>query len=74
MRIGHKRNTVKVIYVKFDDQNAGLVTMQSNIIARQQRLVSIQKCEVSFPIKKNKPNPSGFCLGHVQYIRYKGSV
>ena len=33
MRIGHERNTVKVIYVKFDDQNAGLVTMQSDIIA-----------------------------------------
>ena len=33
MRIGHKRNTVKVIYVKFDDQNAGLATMQSDIIA-----------------------------------------
>ena len=58
MRIGHERNTVKVIYVKFDDQNAGLATMQSDIIGRQQHLVPIQKCEVSFPIKKNKPNPS----------------
>ena len=34
MRIGHGRNTVKVIYVKFDDQNAGLATMQSDIIAQ----------------------------------------
>ena len=52
MRIGHERNTVKVIYVKFDEQNAGLATMQSDIIARQQHLVSIQIYEVSFPIKK----------------------
>ena len=58
MRIGHKRNTVEVIYVKFDGQNAGVATMQSDINARQQRLVPILKCEVSFPIKKNKPNPS----------------
>ena len=57
MRIGHKRNTVKVTYVKFDDQNAGLATMQSDIIARQQHLVPIQKSKVSFPIKKNEPNP-----------------
>ena len=58
MRIGHERNTVKGIYVKFDDQNVGLATMQSDIIGRQQHLVPIQKCEVSFPIKNNKPNPS----------------
>ena len=32
--------------------------MQSDIIARQQHLVPIRKCEVSFLIKKNKPNPS----------------
>ena len=42
----------------FDDQNAGLATMQSDIIARPQHLAPIQKYEVSFPIKKNKPNPS----------------
>ena len=58
MRIGHERNTVEVIYVRFDGQNAGLATMQSDIIARQQHLVPIQKCEVSFLIKKNTPNPS----------------
>ena len=58
MRIGHLRNTVKVIYVKCDDQNAGLATMQSDIIAWQQHLVPILKYEVYFPIKKNKPNPS----------------
>ena len=58
MRIGHLRNTVKVIYVKCDDQNAGLATMQSDIIAWQQHLVPILKYEVYFPIKKNKLNPS----------------
>ena len=58
MRIGHKRNIVTAIYVKFDDQTAGLATMQSDAIAQQQHLVPIQKCEVSFQITKNKPNPS----------------
>ena len=54
MRIGHLRNTVKVIYVKFDDQNAGLATMQSDIIPWQQHLVPILKYEVYFPLKKRK--------------------
>ena len=44
MRIEHKRNTVKIIYIKFDDQNSDLPTMQSDIIARQQHLVPITKC------------------------------
>ena len=57
IRIGHKRNTVKVIYVKFDDQNASLATMQSDIIAWQQHLVPIRKCELSFPIKKEYVRP-----------------
>ena len=43
MRIRHLRNTVKVIYVKYDDQNAGLATIQSDIIAWQQHLVPILK-------------------------------
>ena len=52
MRIGHTINTVKVIYVKCDDQNVGLATMQSDVIAQQHHLVPIQKCEGFFPIKK----------------------
>ena len=43
MRIGHEKNTIKAIYVKFDDQNAGLSTVQSVFIARHQDLVAIQK-------------------------------
>ena len=57
MRTGHKRNTVKVTYVNFDDQNADLATMQFDITAQQVHLVPIQKCEVSLPIKKKQAKP-----------------
>ena len=56
MRIGDERNTIKIMYVKFDDQNAGLETMQSDVIARHQHLVPIQKRGVSFTIKNKTPN------------------
>ena len=58
MSIAHKHGTVQIIYVNFNDNSAGLVTMRGDIIAQQQHWVSIQKYEVSFPIKKNKPHPS----------------
>ena len=47
--IGDENGAVKVIHVKFNDQNAGLLTMWSNIIARQNHWLPIEKCEVSFP-------------------------
>ena len=50
--IGDENGAVKVIHVKFNDQNAGLLTMWSNIIARQNHWLPIKKCEVSFPVKK----------------------
>ena len=46
IRIGHERNTVKWIYVKFDDQNSDLVTMQSDVIAQQQPLVPLFQLKV----------------------------
>ena len=58
MSIAHEHGTVKIIYVKFNDKNAGLVTMRCDIVAQQQHWVPIQKYEASFPIKKNKPHPS----------------
>ena len=51
--IGDENGAVKVIHVKFNDQNAGLLTMWSNIIARQNHWLPIKKCEVSFPVKKS---------------------
>lgn len=58
MRVGEERNTIKVRHVKFDDQNAGLETMQYDVNAQQQYLVPIQKREVFFTVKKKKPNLS----------------
>ena len=52
MGIAHEHRTVKIIYVKFNDENAGLVTMRCDIIAQQQHWIPIQKHEASFPIKK----------------------
>ena len=56
MRIGDERNIIKIMHVKFDDQNAGLETMQSDVIARHQHLLHIQKRGVSFTIKNKTPN------------------
>ena len=53
LSIGDENGAVKVIHVKFNDQNAGLLTMWSNIIARQNHWLPIKKCEVSFPVKKS---------------------
>lgn len=44
-------NQVTVIYVKFNDVNAGLMTMQSGF-AHQQHWVPIRKLEVSLDLKK----------------------
>ena len=58
MSITREHETVKIIYVKFNDKNAGLVTMRGDIIVQQQHWIPIQKYELSNPIKKNKPHPS----------------
>ena len=52
IRKGHGRNTIKAIYVKFDNQNAGLTTIQSNVIPRQQHLVAIQKRRKNLLLKE----------------------
>ena len=57
MRIAHEHGAVRIIYLKFNDENAGLVTMRCDIIAQQQHWVPIQKYEASFSIK-NKLHPS----------------
>ena len=43
---------VKVIYMKFNDQNTVQQAIQSDIFARQRNWVPIQKYETTFPIKK----------------------
>ena len=58
MGIAHEHRTVKIIYVKFNEENAGLVNMRCDITAQQQRWIPIQKHETLFPIKKKKPHPS----------------
>ena len=71
-------NEVTVIYVKFNDANTGLMTMQSDCLAHQQHWVPIRKYEVSFGLKKNKSQPcikrtqfdSHYC-GHVLFIKCK---
>ena len=58
MYLRYVNNEVKVIHVKFNDQNAGQQAIQSDIFARQQSWVPIQKYETTFLIKKNKLQPS----------------
>ena len=58
-------NEVTVIYVKFNDANAGLMTMQSDCLAHQQHWVPIRQHEASFGIKKNKSQP---CIKRTRII------
>ena len=57
-------NEVTVIYVKFDDANAGLMTMQSDCLAHQQHWVPIRKHEVLLGLKENKSQP---CIKRTQF-------
>ena len=58
MYLRYVSDEVKVIYVRFNDQNAGQQAIQSDIFARKRNWVPIQKYETTFPIKKNKLQPS----------------
>ena len=58
MYLRYVNDEVKVIYVKFNDQNSGQQAVQCDIFARQRNLVPTQKYEKTFPIKKNKLQPS----------------
>ena len=57
-------NEVIVIYVKFNDANAGFMTMQSDSLARQQHWVPVRKHEVSLGLKENKSQP---CIKRTQF-------
>ena len=52
MYLRYVNNEANVIYVKFNDQNAGQQAIQSDIFARQRNWVPIWKYEPTFPIKK----------------------
>ena len=54
MYLRYVNDEVKVIYVKFNDQNSGQQAIQSDIFARQRNWLPMQKYETTFPIKKNK--------------------
>ena len=55
---------ITTVYVKFNDKNAGLITMQSDFFAHQQQWVPIMKHEVSFGLKNNKSQP---CIKKTQF-------
>ena len=55
---------ITIVYVKFNDKNPGLITMESDSFARQQQWVPIMKHEVSFGFKKNKSQP---CIKRTQF-------
>ena len=52
MYLRYVNDEVKVIYVKFNDKNAGQQAIQCDMFARQRNWVSIQKYETIFLIKK----------------------
>ena len=54
MYLRYVNNEANVIYVKFNDQNAGQQAIQSDVFARQRNWVPIQKYGATFPVKKNK--------------------
>ena len=58
MFLRYVNDEVKVMYVKFNDQNAVQQAIQSDIFAGQRNWVPIQKYETTFPIKKNNLQPS----------------
>ena len=52
MYLRYVNDEVEVIYVKFNNENAGQQAIQSDIFARQRNWLPIQKYETTFPIKK----------------------
>ena len=50
-------NTSMVIYVKFNDEKAGKITMQRDSLARQSSLMPTEKVETLFPIRKKINTP-----------------
>ena len=54
----YKNNEVSVVYVMFNDDNAGRETMQSDGTAQQHNWVPIRKHQALFGLCKNKQQPS----------------
>ena len=50
----YKNNEFSVLYVKFNDNNAGRETMQSDVTDRQHNWVPIKKHQALFGLRKNK--------------------
>ena len=57
-QIKYKNNEVSVVYVKFNDNNAGREAMQSDVTARQHNWIPLKKHQALFGLCKNKQQPS----------------
>ena len=57
-QIKYKNNEVSVVYVKFNDNNAGREAMQSDVTAQQHNWVPIKKHQALLGLRKNKQQPS----------------
>ena len=57
-QIKYKNNEVSVVYVKFNDNNAGREAMQSDVTAQQHNWGPIKKHQALFCLRKNKQQPS----------------
>ena len=57
-QIKYKNNEVSVVYVKFNNNNAGREPMQSDVTAGQHSWVPIKKHQALFGFCKNKQQPS----------------
>ena len=57
-QIKYKNNEVSVVYVKFNDNNAGGQEMRSGLTAQQHNWVPIRKHQALFGLRKNKQQPS----------------
>ena len=57
-QIKYKNNEVSVVYVKFNDNNAGREAMQSDLTAQQHNWVPIMKYQALLGFHKSKQQPS----------------
>ena len=55
-QIKNKNNEVSVVYVKFNDNNAGREAMKSDVTARQHNWVPINKHQALFGLRKKNSN------------------
>ena len=52
------QGTVRKVYVKFSDEQAGTRAMRSSYLGRQSSWVALEKCETEIPIKKRSASLS----------------